>query len=351
MGGGFMWFEFCTQVFVMSLLEQQKRNDQQWQQRPWWNRPLIGRQSMTERIGSLFKRFNKENVPERALKTHSEALQAINKLIKRAQPIDNAKYGNPEFLAFVKLKRAFAEGHEGYENLDRYLQLLHAGITTKNTFVSLERMEFTFYGSKQALLYDYVETLFQSNIQQKEFLENLQTKFTEIYPQLRTEDGRVALTKYHQNLEKIAKHQFCFRLLRSFKCHKLTNYSMLNTVANIINGLNRLDLHDLGILNTEVIAHYETFQRLGEILGMPESLINPKTFGRMLQYIALDEKYKTAYPKFQALVVLLEQWYKHFTIAQNLRREYNSKQYKRVKEFANPLPGIDLYNKYKVYFN
>ncbi|WP_299489716.1 hypothetical protein [Acaryochloris sp. IP29b_bin.137] len=335
----------------MSSIEQRVRKGEQPGQKPWWNRPLIGNQSVTERIRSLFNRFQRAEIPERALKSHSQALQAIHKLVKRAQPIDNEKYGNPEFLSFVRLKRAFAEGHEGYENLDRYLQLLHAGISAKNTFVALERMEFKFYGSKQAMLYDYVETLFQSNVQQAEFLENLHAKFTEVQPQLRTEDGKAALEKYYQHLEKITKHRFGFRLLRSFKRHKMTNYSMLNTVANIIDGLNRLDLHDLGILNTEVIAHYETFQRLGEVLGMPDSLSNPKTFGRMLQYIALEEKYKNAYPKFQELVVLLEQWYKQFTVAQNLRNEYNPKQYKQVKEFAAKIPGVGLYNKYKVYFS
>ena len=335
----------------MSLLEQDPRHQKQVLQRPWWNRPLIGNQSMTEKIGLLLEKFKKDDVPERALRTHAEALQAINKLVRRAQSIDKEKYGNPEFLAFVRIKRAFNEGQDGYKNLDRYLQLLHAGISAKNTFLALERMEFKFFGSKQALLYNYVETLFQGNDTQVEFLEQLQAKFIEVYPQLRTEDGKAALQKYYQHLEKISKHQFGFKLLRSFKRHKLTNYSLLDTVAKIIEGLNRLDLHDLGILNTEVIAHYETFQRLGEILGMPEHLNNPKTFGRMVQYIALEEKYKTAYPKFQALVVLLEQWHKHFTVVKNLRQEYDPKHYKRVKAFLTPIPGGDLYNKYDIYFS
>lgn len=335
----------------MSSIEQRTRGAAHLRQKPWWNRPLIGDQSMAERISSRLKEFKKEEVPERALKNHSDALQTIHKLVKRAQPIDNEKYGNPEFVSFIKLKRAFVEGQEGYENLDRYLQLLHAGISAKNTFVTLERMEFKFYGSKQALLYDYVEILFQSNIQQAEFLKSLHTKFSEIQPQLRTEEGKAALEKYYQNLETITQHQFGFRLLRSFKRHKMTNYSMLNTVADIIKGLNRLDLHDLSVLHTEVIAHYETFQRLGEILGMPESLINPKTFGCMLQYVALEEKYKAAYPKFQELVVLLEEWSRQVSVVQNLRNAYGPKQYKRVKDFRTPIPGVALYNKYKAYFS
>ncbi|WP_299412470.1 hypothetical protein [Acaryochloris sp. IP29b_bin.148] len=335
----------------MSLLEQQPTRSHRSRQRPWWNRPLIGQQSMVERMSAVLRRFKKEDVPDRAVAAHAEALQTIGQLVKRAQPIDSSKFGNPEFLTFVKLKRAFAAGQDGYKHLDRYLQLLHAGITAKNTFIALERMEFKFFGSRQALLYKYVETLFQSKIQQAEFLEKVQAKFSEVYPQLRTEDGKAALEKYYQHLETITQHQFGFRLLRSFKRHKLTNYSILNTIANVINGLNRLDLHDLGVLNSEVIAHYETFQQLGEILGMPEALINPKTFGRMLQYIALEEKYRTAYPKFQALVVLLEQWHQQFTIAQNLRHEYGPKQYRRVKAFSTPIPGVDLYDKYKAYFN
>jgi|GEM_PF-3432770 len=334
----------------MSLLEQTSIHASQVLSRPWWNRPLVGNQSLVERIGAYRHSFIKEDVPERAISTHAEAVQTIHKLVRRAQSIDSSKYGNPEFLTFIKLKRAFAEGHEGYENLDHYLNLLNAGITAKNTFLSLERMEFKFFGSKQALLYNYVETLFQSNIQQSEFLESVQANFSEVYPQLRTADGRAALEKYYQQLQKITQHRFGFRLLRSFKRHKLINYSMLSTVASIIDGLDRLDLHDLNILNTEVIAHFETFQRLGEVLGMPGALINPKTFGRMLQYIAFEEKYKTAYPKFQELVVLLEQWQQQFTIAQNLRQEYGRKGYKRVQEFKASLPGVALYNKYEVYF-
>ena len=334
----------------MSLLEHPSLQVNQVLQRPWWNRPLIGSQSMVERVSMLLHQFKREKVPERAIAAHADALQTINSLVKRARPIDNEKFGNPEFLSFVKLKRAFIEGYDGYQNLDRYLHLLHAGISAKNTFITLERMEFKFFGSKQGLLYNYVETLFQSNLKQSEFLEKVQAKFAEVYPQLRTEEGKVAMEKYCQNLEDIAKHQFGFKLLRSFKRHKLTNYSILDTVAKIIEGLNRLELHDLSILNMEVISHYETFQRLGEVLGMPAPLINPKTFARMLQYIALQEKYKTAYPQFQELVVLLEQWYKQYTVAVNLRNEYSLQHYQRVKEFKTDIPGGDLYDKYKVYF-
>ncbi|NJK40897.1 MAG: hypothetical protein HC934_05195, partial [Acaryochloridaceae cyanobacterium SU_2_1] len=271
--------------------------------------------------------------------------------IRRAQAIDSDKYGNPEFLAFIRLKQAFIKGLPGYENLDRYLQLLHAGIQAKSTFISLERIEFKFCSSKQSEFYDYIETLFQSNIEQAEFRAKAEEKFLDIYPYLRTAEGKTVLQQYHESLDRLAKHQFAFRLLRSFKRKKLKNYSIFNTIAKIISTLSRSDIHNLSVLNTEVISHYETFQQLGAILGMPDQFCNPKTFGRMLQYIALEEKYKNAYPKFQELVVLLQEWQQHFLVIKNIRQEYASKIYKPEKAFKTAVLGVDIYQKYQPYLS
>ncbi|MEO0376867.1 MAG: hypothetical protein AAF329_20050, partial [Cyanobacteria bacterium P01_A01_bin.17] len=169
--------------------------------------------------------------------------------------------------------------------------------------------------------------------------------------QMRTSEGKTALQSYFKHLRVVANHPLSFQLLCSFKQYQLTDFSILQTISAIIDQLQRTDLLDRAYLNGEVIANYETFEKMAQVIALPTTLHNTKAYGILLQYAALSEKYKLAYPKFQALVVLLEQWYENYLAIRHLQEEYIDRKYRYPKTFKQPIPGLELYKKYKTYFN
>jgi hypothetical protein len=108
---------------------------------------------------------------------------------------------------------------------------------------------------------------------------------------------------------------------------------------------------DLKQVQVRIIAEQTVFDQLGKILGIPKEEMNPNTFARILQYIALMKKHEASFPQFQELVTLLETWNQQYETVHTIRQQYHPKRYKKVKSFSQSLPGVDLYNKYKDYFD
>ncbi len=329
----------------MTVAQQLKR------QKPWWNRPLIGDLSMLERGISFYKSFQKEAVPENAIRLYQRNFNNADSLLLRANAIDQDKFGNQEFLAFVRMKRDLAHESSGYQDLDRFIDVLMAGINAKTSFLGIETIEFGHRSTKQAEFYTFVESLYASPCTPVEFIDLAQQKYTETLPRMRTAEGRTVLQSYFKYLRVVASHPLSFRLLCAFKQHRLTDFSILKTISDIINRLQRIDLLDRAYLNAEVIANYTVFEKMGQVINLPDHLRNTQAYGILLQYVALSEKYKQAYPKFQELVVILEKWYASYIALSKLKEEYLNRKYRYPKEFKQSIPGVGLYRKYKTYFN
>ncbi|MGB7415601.1 MAG: hypothetical protein WA902_15445 [Thermosynechococcaceae cyanobacterium] len=320
-------------------------------QKPWWNRPLIGNKSLVERVFGLRQRLKKETVPENAVRLHQHHSTTIKRLLSRAYAIDNDKFGNQEFLTFVRMKRELAQAHSGYQDLDTYIDLLMAGINAKAAFLGLETIEFGHCSTKQSEFYAFVDSLYPAHQPPVEFIDCVQQKYTQILPALRTAEGRTALQSYFKYLRTVANHPLSFKLLCSFKQHRLTDFSILKKISEIIDRLQRVDLLDRAYLSTETLAHYDVFAKMAQVIGLPDHLNNTKAYGILLQYAALSEKYKLAYPKFQELSALLQQWHESYQALQQLQKEYVNRAYRYPKTWKQAIPGVGLYEKYQAYFN
>lgn len=318
--------------------------------KPWWNRPLIGHKSMLERLLAFRQSFHKEVVPDNALRLYRRHFSNIEALLVRANSIDREKFGNQEFLAFVRMKRDLALEHSGYKDLDRFVDLLMAGINAKASFLGIEAIEFEHQSSKQQRFYQSIASLYSAHLSPMQFIDLVQQQYTEILPQLRTNEGRTALQSYFKYLRVVANHPLSFRLLCRFKQYQFTDFSILKVISEMIDRLQRVDLLDRAYLKAEVIDNYEVFEKMGQVIGLPAHLHNTQSYGILLQYVALSEKYKQAYPQFQQLVVLLEQWYESYLAIRELKAEYVNRKYRYPKIFKQTTPGIGLYRKYKDYF-
>jgi serine/threonine protein kinase len=314
--------------------------------RPWWNRPLIGNRSMTERVIGLFIKLP---ISERALFLHQKALEEAEKLAHQGQTIDDEKFGSKEFTAFVRIQYALGKGDADYESLTRSAELLRIGVKAQTSYLQVEQIEVAYRGSKQILFYTFVQDLLAQQIEQEPFRQQIRANLETTLPQIKSKEGQAALRSYVDQLEKLAEHELGLRLLALFKEYQLADYSILRVVSELVNSLHRMELFDFKALVTQVVSEYNVFEKLGRIIGVPEHKSSPETYAKLLQYLALSEKYQTAYPKFQQLVALLEQWPPHRDTILAIRDQYGS-PYKRPKTFQQTIPGIELYDKYKNYF-
>jgi hypothetical protein len=331
----------------MVLLKKRPPSSSDQALKPWWNKPLYGELSLWERIN---RGFYREQISDSVIAIHDLALNESITVFRRAKSIEIGKFGNKEFLAFVRIKYDLAQKKTFNRNLEKYAQLLQVGMKTKKSFTGLEQIEINHRSKKFNEFYEYVDSLLANLSSPSEFKVHLQSKYVEVYPAMASAEGKSALQNYVQQLENLAEHDLGLRLLSAFKAHKLSDYSILKKVSNIIENLERHDLLDLKGLKVRIIAEQTIFEDLGKIINIPIDERNPETFSRILQYIALQEKHEESYPKFQELANLLKTWNEHYETVQLIRDQYSLKRYKKVKTFLQTFPGIDLYNKYKDYF-
>jgi hypothetical protein len=66
----------------------------------------------------------------------------------------------------------------------------------------------------------------------------------------------------------------------------------------------------------------------------------------MVHYIALGYRHQNSFSKFDELMKFMRRWYQHYQAIQGIRQEHPAHVYKQPKEFSQPIPGIELYNKY-----
>ena len=314
----------------------------------WWNRPLWGKKSMLQLLRSW---LHKPQVSDGAIFHHNRELRQAQEIAKKAETIYSEKFSSEEFLLFVRIKGYLAAGVDEYEGLDNSAQLLKVAIETKNSFLTIEQIELRCRGSKQQEFYEFVVDLLGENLSKVEFRAQIQNKLAEVLPMMRTEEGRTALQSYLKELYTLSEHELGLELLSLFKQYQLTDFSVLKTISDIVNSLEKKDLHDLKGLVVTVKVNYEVFEKLGQIIGVPRSKSEPSTYGKIIQYIGLTYKYQTSYSKFQELVAPLSEWQKHYQSVIGVRQEYPVGEYKQPKDFAQEIPGMNLYLKYKNYLD
>jgi hypothetical protein len=316
--------------------------------RTWWNRPLFGQRSLLERLRAPFHR---ELVSDSALALHQTLFQELSAIAIRANGLDNAKFGSPEFRRFLEIERQFALGKPGYEGLRDTVNRLNAGITAHRAFTGIEQMEFTYRGLRFSDLYAYIDHLCAQRPPAAEFRASVQTKVAEVAGVLKSDEGRQALKQYAMHLDSVGNHQLSLNLLYAFKQLKLQNYTIFKTIADIIAGLRRQDLTKLDNLTAQVLTDFAVFDALAKVIGVPEPLRTPKTYGRLLQYMAMIDKHRKSFDQFKGLVAQLEEWHRKASRLMALRQEYPATDYHLPRPFTQPLPGEDLYRKYQDYLD
>ncbi|MDJ0844717.1 hypothetical protein [Crocosphaera sp.] len=209
---------------------------------PWWNRPVMGDDSLVE---DLLGKFSKEPVSESALFLHNREMTDLKVFAKTAQAIDNEKFGQEEFLVFVKMQYLLRKGINEYQGLYESLQLLKVAIEAKDCFISIDQAELRYRGIKQQEFYNFVESLLKDHEDTAEFREQVHIRLADVLPQIKTEEGRTALQNYAKYLDQLSDNELGLKLLARFKAYQLGDYSILRVISEMIQGLGKRDLLDL----------------------------------------------------------------------------------------------------------
>ena len=168
---------------------------------------------------------------------------------------------------------------------------------------------------------------------------------------LKSAEGKEALRRYTAHLEKIGQHQLSLNLLYAFKRLQFRSYNIFRIVSDILDGLARSDLLNLDILKTRVIREYDSFEKLGDLIGLKTEQQNIQTYTLLFQYLAMSERHARSYEQFIGLSAQLKQWHRLAMKLSQIRRQHPLTEYKVPKQFRASFPGTRLYDKYAPYFD
>jgi len=297
-------------------------------------------------LRKLFQR--KSEVPELVEIVHNREMSAVGIFAKKAESIDSDKFSGQEFLMFVKMKYCLARGIEEYAGLDQSIKLLQGAIEAKNSYLTLDQTEFRYRSSKQQDFYQYVESLLASDYEDKAaFQARVAEKLLETLPDVKTEEGKVALKAYQTELERLAEYELGLKLLSLFKAYQLADYSVLSTVSDIVETFREKQTLDYPSLVVLVISKYEVFEKLKNIIGVADNKNKPETYARMMQYIALTYRHGKSYAQFAELLQVMRQWYLPYRAILDIRQRYPRSSFKLPKQFSEDIPGVAIYDKYR----
>jgi hypothetical protein len=289
---------------------------------------------------------SKQLVSENDQMLHQRNFEKITQIANQTKKRNLDEFSSPEFMAFSKIKGSIAKSIDGYTNLDQLVASLEVAIATQKSYSRIDSTEIRYRSSSQQQLYDFIDSLLNEEFDAARFKVQIEQKFQEILPLLKSDEGRLSLEAYTQEFIKIADNLLGVKLIRLFKTHQLDEFAALQNVANIISKLDTEDLSHPDNLGSLVAAKSDAFAKSGQIIGIEDRDDQSSTYTKMLQYMGLKSRYEDTYKSFQTLLSLLKQSDAHYKTISNIRSKYPAQSYQLPSEFTAELPGFALYQKY-----
>jgi hypothetical protein len=175
----------------------------------------------------------------------------------------------------------------------------------------------------------------------------LQEKIEESFSLIVSEAGRLKLYEYFQAIKNMIGDDCGLTLLSLFKYFQSNHFSILTQVSSLIDSIDSEGDNPEKSIPKLVLDNYDIIVQLQPILALPESSLHADTLTRILQYIVFDRRYHLAFYKFEESITLLREWYLSYQVIEGIRQEHPPTQYRQPKNFSEPIPGLELYQKYE----
>ncbi|HIK37179.1 MAG: hypothetical protein NZ901_09615 [Geminocystis sp.] len=311
--------------------------------KPWWNRPLFGSVSLVERIWGFFHR---QPLPELALSLHDTELQALADIEPSIRMLDNEQY-TPEFLFYMRIRRKIESNLDDYKGLKNFVNIFSFILKHLNHFRTIRRVELDFQGKTQTELYNFIGEQLDIVADPALFRQVALPEIEKLLDIIRNEPTKNALLAYKIALEKITEEPIGLHLLSLFKEYNWPDFSIFATLGEILNRLKKQDLQNLKALVLVAKVYYEQLAKIGQIIGIPSDDSQVIIYAKIIQYIALSNRYENLVYRFEQLLEGLRKWKRHYDTLLEIRGEYPSHKYKLPPSFSQPIPGENIYIKYQ----
>ena len=295
------------------------------------------------------EKYGKPKVPEGSVTSHNKSFKEICLVGKKAEKVNDEKFGNEEFLLLLSIKINISKGIEDYQKLNYGIELLSAAITARKSFLRLEQTELKYRSRKQQEFYRYVAEHLEEDVDRAAFVQQIKQKQVEILPSINSEEGKAAINTYAEQIGILGRYPLGLKLLAMFKKRQMQGSVAIKNISDVVEGLQGASLISSDNLISPVLENYESFELLGPILGIPEKESNPKIYAKILQVLGLTNRHEKAYGEFKQLVKLLKKWEKLEQSISIFRNEYTEDKYSIPPEFKEDIPGTSTYQKYAKY--
>ncbi|WPF89146.1 hypothetical protein WEU38_02370 [Cyanobacterium aponinum AL20118] len=316
---------------------------------PWWNRPLLGNQSLLQWLKTVLSFQSKQEIPESTIQLYTNSFGQLKNIAAIARTIDKEKFTSKEFINFLMLNRQFESNAGAYEGLRNSIELLRVALETKESFLKIEATETRYRSFSQQEFYDYVYNLLVKDMEVAQFQEAIQKQLVRVIPKIKSDEGKAAIQSYVNHLETVCKDKLGLKLLYLFKQYDMSNFSLLRTVGEIADSFYDKDLDSLKEFMVVVQVNADIFLKLGQIIQVPQKKNVPETYAITLQYIALRNRHQNSFAQFQQLLGLLRQWENFYNPIIAIAKEYPPSEYKQPDIFKADIPGLEIYNKYQTH--
>ena len=313
-------------------------------QQPWWNRPLWGQ-------GNLFANLSKPEVPEKAILLHNQQLQQAREIAEKAKALDSQEFSHNQFLLFLRIENDLRKGVGEYQDLAPIAQLLWTLLEVNKLFQVADRLKSSNQKFEQEELYQQLDqlsiTLTEQNLTKQEILTTIEENFGELLENLANECEQNLLSSHLLTPSEITSDRFISHILPFLAKYNLPNYSTLKNINDLVDSLSTEYRQDLNALTVLVELNCQLFEQIAPMLPIPEGKNPPKTYGRIIQYIALRNYYQAISHQFQQLIQVLGIWHDYYRRVIEIHQQYSSIQYKQPQKFHLEIPGLELYQKYR----
>lgn len=313
-------------------------------EKQWWNQPIIGKESLTDQVTKLFVQ---NPPPDNVIALHRRHFGEVKSKALHVYRIQLDKFDNAEFKEYSNAKMLIEKNSGAYKGLKRSIQFMELAINTAESYLLISETELQYRSPIQNNIYRFVsQTLDRYDAEKASQVIN--ERIRPYLNQVKTEKGRLVLTNYLDAVDEVAKYPLGLELLNTFK--KTTySYTALRTIATLGKSLNKAEVSNLQKIVLQVQEKEEVFGHLSEMLNIPKEHQNRKSYARMLQFIALKHRYHQADQEFENLLNRLKDWEKPYLKLEDIRQEYNPKDYAIPKEFKESIPALEIYQKYQNY--
>ncbi len=316
------------------------------EEKPWWNRPLTGESSLIELLINL---FNKKTIPDVAICLHDEELEELSIISPTIQMQDSDRY-TQEFFEYIDITHKINNNEDDYKGLNTFINILIYAIDRHNHFSNLQKIELDYSFRSFLELSQFVDDQLNNNLDQLIFKQEITEKTENLLSKTDNKLEQEILRSYLNSLQVICEDQIGLNLLSILHKYNIADYKIFKNIAGIIKDIKKQDLSNLKALVLVVKLNYEYLEQLGNLIGIPKKSNEPITYAKILQYIALCQKYHTLDYRFNQLLTNLKKWEKHYQTVKEIRTKYLNNKYQLPESFTNSIPGEKIYDKYKDHF-